>query len=98
MAELDHWRGLSSRFNSLIEQIKSERCRHSIQVLGFAKSKVLKQWHENDGRITDYANEARDNVKFLNSLEEVCMPLYTPDPKTMMECIPNLINVVTNIH
>ena len=98
MAELDHWRGLSSRFNSLIEQIKSERCRHSIQVLGFAKSKVLKQWHENDGRITDYANEARDNVKFLNSLEEVCMPLYTPDPKTMMQCIPNLINVVTNIH
>lgn len=98
IAELEHWRSLSVKFNFLLEQIKSERVRWSIQMLAFGKSKLLKSWLDFEGRITDNANEAKDNVKFLSSLEQVCMPLYCPNPGPMMECIPNLINVVTNIH
>jgi dynein heavy chain len=98
IAELDHWRGLSSRFNFILEQIRSERVKSCIHTLQFAKSKVVKEWLEFEGKVTDEANEARDNVKFLSDLETVCMPLYYTDPDLMMECIPNLINVVTNIH
>ena len=98
IAELEYWRSLSVKFNFLLEQIKSDRCRWCIQTLAFGKSKFLKPWLEFEGRITDNANEAKDNVKFLNSLEQVCMPLYCADPGPMMECVPNLVNVVTNIH
>ena len=45
-AELDHWKKRMAKFNSLLEQIKSPRCKAVVGVLHAAKSKVLKQWKE----------------------------------------------------
>ena len=42
LAELEHWRYLTSRFNSLLEQIRDHNCKVVIQILQVAKSKVLK--------------------------------------------------------
>merc|ERR1712149_48013 len=66
-------------------------------ILVYGKSKVLKQWKELDNRITDLANEAKDNVKYLDTIEKSCQPLYQSDPVSMIAAIPKLINAIQMI-
>ena len=59
-----------AKFNNLLEQIKSQRVKACVGVLQAAKSKSLNKWKEMDAKITDAANEARDNVKYLYTLDK----------------------------
>ncbi|XP_074644897.1 dynein axonemal heavy chain 5-like [Tubulanus polymorphus] len=97
-AELDHWKKRMSRFNYLLDQIKGQEVKAVLGVLQAAKSKTIRTWQELDRRITDAANEAKDNVKFLYTLERFCDPLYNSDPVGMLEGIPGLINAIRMIH
>ncbi|XP_015771206.1 PREDICTED: LOW QUALITY PROTEIN: dynein heavy chain 5, axonemal-like [Acropora digitifera] len=97
-AELDHWKKRMAKFNSLLDQIKGAECKAVVGVLHAAKSKLLKTWRDIDSRITDYANEAKDNVKFLYTLEKFCEPLYNSDPIGMIDSIPGLINAIRMIN
>ncbi|EDV21817.1 uncharacterized protein TRIADDRAFT_59929 [Trichoplax adhaerens] len=96
--ELEHWKKRMARFNSLLDQIKGVECKAAIGVLHAGKSKLLKIWRDLDTRITDAANEAKDNVKFLYTLEKSCEPLYSCDPVAMVDAVPGLINAIRMIH
>ncbi|KAK7814878.1 hypothetical protein U0070_026379, partial [Myodes glareolus] len=74
-----HWKRMSAKFNYIIEQIKGSSCKAVINVLNVAHSKLLKNWRDLDARITDTANESKDNVRYLYTLEKVCQPLYNYD-------------------
>ncbi|XP_008301685.1 dynein heavy chain 5, axonemal, partial [Stegastes partitus] len=97
-AELDHWKKRMSRFNYLLDQLKSPAVKAVLGVLLMAKSKLIKSWRELDIRITDAANEAKDNVKYLYSLEKFCDPLYNSGPVSMVDAIPGLIHAIRMIH
>ncbi|NXS80190.1 DYH8 protein, partial [Erpornis zantholeuca] len=98
MTELENWKYTCAKLNFIIEQIKGQDCKAVISVLKVAHSKILKSWQELDGKITDAANESKDNVKYLSTLERVCRPLYTTDIVSMTQGIPNLIKAVQMIH
>ncbi|XP_069709589.1 dynein axonemal heavy chain 5 [Phaenicophaeus curvirostris] len=96
-AELDYWKKRLSKFDHLMDQLKSPDVKAVLGVLAAAKSKLLKNWRMLDSRITDAANEAKDNVKYLYSLEKCYDPLYSSDPVSMVDAIPGLINTIKMI-
>ncbi|CAI9168324.1 unnamed protein product [Rangifer tarandus platyrhynchus] len=98
LTELEHWKRMSAKFNYIIEQIKGPSCKAVINVLNVARSKLLKNWRDLDARITDTANESKDNVRYLYTLEKVCQPLYNYDLVSMAHGIQNLINAIRMIH
>ncbi|XP_027535095.1 dynein heavy chain 5, axonemal-like isoform X3 [Neopelma chrysocephalum] len=97
-AELEHWKTRMSSFNSLLDEIKSSRVKKIISILQAARSKTLKQWKELDGSITIAANEAKDNVRYLYTLDKFFGPLANASPVTMMEHIPSLMNTICMIY
>nr|XP_035941036.1 dynein heavy chain 5, axonemal-like [Halichoerus grypus] len=97
-AELEHWKKRLSKFNYLLDQLKSPDVTTALAVLAAARSKLLKTWREMDIRVTDAANEAKDNVKYLYTLEKCCDPLYSSDPISMIDAIPTLINAIKMIY
>ncbi|KAL0969945.1 hypothetical protein UPYG_G00234980 [Umbra pygmaea] len=97
-AELEHWKSRMTTFNSLMDEIKQPGVRKVIEVLKLAKSKTLRTWRKLDGNITVVANEAKDNVKYLYTLEKFFGPLGKCTPTSMLEHIPSLLNNIRMIH
>ncbi|NXD79638.1 DYH5 protein, partial [Halcyon senegalensis] len=96
-SELEYWKTRMSSFNSLLDEIKSSRVKKIISILQAARSKTLKQWKDLDGRITIAANEAKDNVRYLYTLDKFFGPLAKASP-VMMEHVPSLMNTVCMIY
>ncbi|KAG8468097.1 hypothetical protein KFE25_007149 [Diacronema lutheri] len=90
--ELEYWRSRMGKFNSITEQLKQPACKLPLAVLGLAKARVMKRWRTLDNAITDATNEAKDNVKYLSTLEKYIEPLYTGDPHTIIDALPGLLN------
>nr|XP_043889840.1 dynein axonemal heavy chain 5 isoform X3 [Solea senegalensis] len=97
-AELVHWKRHMSRFNHLLDQLKRPDVRAVQGVLQLAKSKLIKPWQELYSRIIDAANEGKDNVKYLYTLEKYYEPLYNSDPVSMVNSVPSLINAIRMMH
>ena len=72
--------------------------RTVVGILQAAKSRVIRHWVGLDSRITDAANEAKDNVKYLYTLDKYFGPLSKCDPGSMVEIIPSLMNSIRMIH
>uniref|UniRef100_A0A1I8HIQ5 DHC_N1 domain-containing protein n=2 Tax=Macrostomum lignano TaxID=282301 RepID=A0A1I8HIQ5_9PLAT len=97
-AELTFWKGRMARFNNLMEQMARPEVRKVVAMLHNAKSRTLRVWHTLDARITDAANEARDNVKYLYTLDKFFGPLTKSNPVKMREHLPALINAIRMVH
>lgn len=97
-AELEYWKSRMARFNSIVEQLKTTDSKTVLGVLKFATSPVLDNFAAIDRQVTDCANEAKDNVKYLYTLDEFAEPLYRGDPTVIAPSIPALINAVRTMY
>jgi dynein heavy chain len=59
---------------------------------------LLAQWREIDIHITEAANEAKDNVKYLSTLERFFEALNGKEPAAVVDSLPALLNALKMIH
>ena len=111
MTELDFWKRRQQKLLSIIEQLKTKECRSILaMVAGTVKSAnpeltaagdaiaLLRRWKQIDINLTEAANETKDNVKYLFTLEKFIEPLYDGTPSTVVDTLPALMNSIKMIH
>ena len=58
----------------------------------------MMEYNRLDLLLTDKLNEAKDNVKYLTTLEKFIEPLYHGTPQQIIETLPALMNAIKMIH
>jgi len=110
--ELVYWRGRMQRITNLSEQLKSadfklakeelwkERTNKDSRNRGNDENiqKLMTQFNLIDITITDKLNEAKDNVKYLTTLEKFIEPLYTGKPQEIIDTLPALMSAIKMIY
>lgn len=58
----------------------------------------MMEYNRLDLLLTDKLNEAKDNVKYLTTLEKFIEPLYNGTPQQIIDTLPALMNAIKMIH
>jgi dynein heavy chain len=108
MTELDFWRRRMQRFNSITEQLKTKESKFVVRLLTELTKNpkdtrgksvtLLHKWKSLDLGITEVSNEAKDNVKYLSTLEKFIEPLYLETPDIIRETVPPMLNAIKMVH
>jgi dynein heavy chain, axonemal len=91
--ELDYWRVRMQKITNWCEQLKNKdfqsvknllfrQQQHDVNQRGYGEeiSKLIMDYNRLDLLLTDKLNEAKDNVKYLTTLEKFVEPLYNGTP------------------
>ena len=104
--EIEHWRARTQHLSSIIEQVKRRDCRYVVSVLSACskgrtgdpvKSKtvaLLRRWKQMDIEATEAMNEAKDNLKYLSTLQRFVEPLYSGTAQSIIDTLPALVNSI----
>jgi dynein heavy chain, axonemal len=108
---LIYWRQRLTRLTSITEQLKLKEFKNVILTLSVVTKNdrtddairqsllaLLRKWKQVDLTITEAANEAKDNVKYLNTMEKFIEPLYTSDPSAIIDALPALFNSIKMVY
>ena len=93
LAEIDFWKERNSGLSSLYEQLKLPAVQKILAVLRMSNSQSYSNFEYRRSELSKYYLEAKDNVKFLNTLERHLKNLAHGSNFTIvMETIPGLMN------
>lgn len=110
MGILNFWRVRMSKLSSIVEQLKRKDVVFVTSILASLTKgntqaaqtspiiPLLRHWKDLDMSVTEAANEAKDNVKYLSTLEKFIEPIVHGTPLTAMDSLPALINAIKMIH
>lgn len=96
--ELEYWKRRAAQFSQMLAHMQEKEVQYSLACLRMCTSKVMRGWQEIDTKITYCFNEAKDNSKFIQSMEACCHALYLDDPMDMRNSILGLFHTVRLIY
>ncbi|XP_014674920.1 PREDICTED: dynein heavy chain 10, axonemal-like [Priapulus caudatus] len=92
LAEIDFWRERSGTLSALIEQLKLPAVKQMTAILCKIDSQVYFGFEDQCADLTKYHTEAKDNVRFLTTLERHFRNLtYGANFQAVMETIPSMM-------
>lgn len=108
-SELEYWRKRMQKLTCLSEEMRSPHCKIVQNVINHVSSNandnpgrniylLQSKWRTQDMKVTEALNEAKDNVKYLTTLEQFIDPLYNETPEVVKETLPALMNSIKMIH
>jgi len=98
--EIDYWRCRTAALTSIENQLTTKRARLVLLILSKSPAGVvdLSKWKSVDLKLTEAKNEARDNLKYLLTLERYLKPLQKDDVPAMVDGMLPILNAVKMIH
>jgi dynein heavy chain len=95
--EIHHWKLRTVNLSRINDQLSKPELQKVIKVLKQADSSYLKRFNELAGQIERGAQEADDNLKHLQTIDEPCRKLGTSRPSEIPVIIPTLLDKVKTI-
>lgn len=95
LAEMDFWRERNATLSALVEQLKRPQVVKVMAILAQTSSDSLATFEYHKNELTKYYVEAKDNVRFLMTLERHFKNLaHGASFKVILETIPSLMNAL----
>ncbi|EDV22455.1 uncharacterized protein TRIADDRAFT_50643 [Trichoplax adhaerens] len=95
LAEIDFWRQRNSTLSALSEQLQLPYVKKVIEILTEANSHALSSFEYNRSEMIKYYTEAKDNVRFLSTLERHFKNLtHGSGFSVVIDTIPSMMNAL----
>ncbi|KAI9009714.1 dynein heavy chain and region D6 of dynein motor-domain-containing protein [Gaertneriomyces semiglobifer] len=94
LAEIEFWRDRNASLSTLHEQLSLPVVHKIVQILAKAQSAPATTLDFQLSELTKHYTEARDNVKFLSTLERHFKNIVTGTLSAVQDSLPSLLNAI----
>ena len=94
LAEIDFWRQRNAALSALYEQINMQKVQNMLKVLQLTEAPMLHPFHVVFGELSKLYLEAKDNVKFLTTLERHFKNVSDGSFATILDTLPSMMNAI----
>ena len=94
LAEIEHWRTRAAALSTLYEQLNTPNARRMIRVLEKAESSLLSGFNYQFSELEKRYIEAKDNVKFLTTLERHFKHIRDGPLVQILDTLPSMMNAL----
>ena len=98
LAEIDYWKERNISLSGIFEQTKQEKVKKILEILTYVESPAAASFEGQRLDLSKYYNEAKDNVRFLSTLERhfknIC---YGASFHVVTETLPSMMNALRMI-
>eukprot|EP00947_MAST-08B_sp_MAST-8B-sp1_P000067 g67.t1 len=94
LAEIEFWRERNAALSSLFEQIRMPHVQQMIKVLELVEANMIASFHYHFSELSKLCVEAKDNVKFLTTLERHFKNIASGNLNSIQETLPSMMNAI----
>ena len=94
VAEIEFWRERFTALSQVTEQLQTPKVGRMLDLLEYVDSQAIPVFRIQEGELNKLHLEAKDNVKFLSTLERHFKNISTGSLLTIIDTIPSMMNAL----